>query len=196
MFPIFWRELEQESCRLPLKYATTHRSRTRSLLSKVCFTFRKWIPKMFTKNTRFTASQSFNSLKCTFYETYAPFKLSFEFFSPCYLPVKVICIFWVKVTLCCQIKTSRKEGNGKKKKKYKFGLNIFAAPSAHSPGSVRGRGDPWLPSDCCTRSLSDRGPAVWKSSCRTCRILQRPVSPGSRLCLRPTDNVGEKKKAF
>lgn len=79
---------------------------------------------------------------------------------------------------------------------YKFGLNIFAAPSAHSPGSVRCRGDPWLPSDCCTRSLSDRGPAVWKSSCRTCRILQRPVSPGSRLCLRPTDNVEKKKKHF
>lgn len=61
--------------------------------------------------------QPVNSLKCTLYETYAPFKLSLEFFFPCYLPLKVICIFWVKVTLCCQIKTSRKEGNGKKKKK-------------------------------------------------------------------------------
>lgn len=113
---------------------------------------------------------------------HSTFSTFFGVFSSCYLPRKVICIFWVEVTLCCQIKTSTKEGNGL----------VFSAPSARSPGSVRGREDPWLPSDCCTRSLSDRGPAVWKSSCRTCRILQRPVSPGSRLCLRPADNVEKK----
>lgn len=67
-------------------------------------------------------------------------------------------------------------------------LNIFVVPSVHFPESVQGRGDPWLLSDCCRRSLSDRDLCVWKSSCRTNRILQSPESPGSRPCLHPADN--------
>lgn len=72
-------------------------------------------------------------------------------------------------------------------------MKILLIPSVHFPESVQGREDPWLLSDCCRRSLSGRGLCEWKSSCRTNRTLQSPESPGSRLCLLPTDN---NKKVF
>lgn len=67
-------------------------------------------------------------------------------------------------------------------------VTVVFAPSAHFPESARGREDPWLPSDCCRRSLSGRGLCAWKSSCRTSRILRSPESPGSHLYLHPGDN--------